>query len=116
MNAQFKITEGTMAFLKRMREEHRLSQREVANQLPFNFTGYNQLEKGHKFLTLIQVWQLAKLYNITPADVINGIYGAEPNDCKTKLLELQEKYNAVVADKAELQSKIIALMEGNTNG
>jgi transcriptional regulator with XRE-family HTH domain len=112
MNAEQQIINGTMAFLKAKREEFHYSQADVAKMLPYNLTGYNQLEKGHKFLTLIQIWQVARVYKITPGEVINGIYGGNPSEEKSKLEQLQAKLDAVLEENSSLKNRLIEALTG----
>lgn len=114
MNQQFKITEGTSAFLKSLRDEHHLTQAEMAARLEFNYTSYNLLEKGHRFLTLLMVWKIATEFSLTPGEVINGIYGADPSVEKGKLEKLQELLNAALEENSVLKDKLIKILEGNS--
>lgn len=114
MNPQFKITEGTTAFLKKMREKKELTQDQMARLMKHNLTGYNQIEKGHKCLTLIQIWILADVLNMSKADVINGICGADPCVHKDELEKLQALFDAALQENSALKDKVIGLMEGRS--
>lgn len=109
---QDQIKAGTSAFLKRIREERELNQAQMARLMKYNLTGYNQLEKGHKFLTVVQLWYLGHVLNISPGDIINEICGADPSVEKSKLEKLQALLDSAMAENSTLKDKLIAALEG----
>lgn len=57
--------------LKRLRQDHGLSQQEVASYLGIRQQSYSAYESGLSFIQVDQLVQLARLYNVS-VDFITG--------------------------------------------
>lgn len=70
--------------LQRLREEHGLTQEEVADRADIHWTYLSQVENGHRNPGLENIVYLAKAIGVTPAELFTAF-------TKTYLANLPEK-------------------------
>ncbi len=56
--------------LKRLREEHGKSRREVAAALEVSYSSYSNYEQGFRRISLEQILVLAKFYNVSAEEIV----------------------------------------------
>lgn len=72
------------ATLRRLREEHELTQEEVADRADIHWTYLSQVENGHRNPGLENIVYLAKAIGVTPAELLSAF-------TKTYLSNLSDK-------------------------
>lgn len=101
--------------IKMLRKQKRWSQRQVADQLEISVPAFSKMETGVTDLNISRVNQIAKLFGITPTELLAE--GME--DISALNLGKVDQLKALLALKEDeiirLQNKIIQLYENRTD-
>ena len=82
-------------FLKKLREEKKLTQDELANKLFIDRTTITKLEKNHRNPTTEQLIQYSEFFEISVSEILN----------KKRIIKIQESDNLLITLIKEIDSK-----------
>ena len=100
--------------IKKMREEQRFTQDYVASKLGISQAAYSKIESDTTELTLERLNQIARIYDVTAADIINanekksveafGFNNQEKSLYETLVKQLQEENRYLKEDNHYLKT------------
>lgn len=94
--------------IKNLREFHNFTQGYVADELEMSQNAYSSLENGNTRITIDRIVSLAKLYNISPSELIQETVN------ETSVKHIQRNHNSIHSNFPPVLSELEKLMYEQT--
>ena len=98
--------------IKAFRLKHQWTQNTVADKLKISIPAYSKIETGITDVNMSRLVQIAKVFNVRVADIVNGVNETTPSDDLTPTIDnLEIKIAERDQQIADLRKKLIELYD-----
>jgi transcriptional regulator with XRE-family HTH domain len=107
--------ENVYNYIRKLREENRYSQQDVADKIGISQTAYRHIENGDTKLTIDRIFEFAKIFKVKPEDILYGEYQTTKVDkssieiLEKRILELEELSQYLRSDNKMYRSLFLDL-------